>query len=151
MLYLHNKNNTLQFKMKYGSRAQVLHGTVEKTSSGMTAEKLTVNKNGKVVSKEKSKQAKKNFGKNLQMKLHSQAVKEVSKGRNDKRDLFVKNSNINKDIKKRYHELLRLNDLPIQPVRRASKTGKKRARRAIKRKAPTKKLSNRAKKGGWFY
>ena len=42
-----------------GSRAQVMHGTAEKTSGGLTKSDLKYNKWGKIVSKVKSNQAKK--------------------------------------------------------------------------------------------
>ena len=37
-----------------GSRAQVMHGTAEKTSGGLTKDQLTYNKAGRIVSKKKS-------------------------------------------------------------------------------------------------
>merc|ERR1712024_92566 len=43
------------------AKVSVFRGTKEKTASGMTKEKLTKNKNGKVVSKAKSAAAKKRY------------------------------------------------------------------------------------------
>jgi hypothetical protein len=37
-----------------GSRAQVMHGTAEKTSGGLTKDQLAYNKAGRIVSKKKS-------------------------------------------------------------------------------------------------
>ena len=112
--------------------------------------KLKKNTNGKIVSKAKSAQSKARMAENPRMKLRSQAVREVIKGRNDRSDLFVKGSQINKDVKTRYEELLRKNNLPVKAVRSKSKTAK-RAKSASKRKSPTKKRARRATKGGWFY
>ena len=49
----------LNYKMVVGSRAQVMHGTADKTSGGLTAKDLKYNKNGKIVSRKKSASAKK--------------------------------------------------------------------------------------------
>lgn len=47
-------------KMKrVGSRAQVMHGTAQKTSGGLTKKDLKMNKWGRIVSKAKSAKAKK--------------------------------------------------------------------------------------------
>lgn len=48
-----------------GSRAQVMHGTAKMTSGGLTKSDLKYNKNGNIVSKKKSEDAKKNINKNL--------------------------------------------------------------------------------------
>jgi hypothetical protein len=42
-----------------GSRAQVMHGTAEKTSGGLTKKDLKYNKWGRIVSRRKSSEAKK--------------------------------------------------------------------------------------------
>jgi hypothetical protein len=47
------------FEMTIGSRAQVMHGTAEKTSGGLNKSDLKYNSNGKIVSKKRSMQAKK--------------------------------------------------------------------------------------------
>ena len=39
---------------KIGSRAQVMHGTAEKTSGGLTKSDLKYNKYGRIVSRKKS-------------------------------------------------------------------------------------------------
>jgi len=39
---------------KVGSRAQVMHGTAEKTKGGLTKENLKYNKSGRIVSRKKS-------------------------------------------------------------------------------------------------
>ncbi len=114
------------------------------------SDKLKKNKSGKIVSKAKSAQSKARMAENPRMKLRSQAVKEVIKGRNDRSDLFVKGSQINKDVKTRYEELLKKNNLPVKAVRSNSKTAK-RVKSASKRKSPSKKRARRATKGGWFY
>ena len=44
---------------KTGSRAQVMNGTAEKTSGGLTKKDLKYNKWGRIVSRRKSSQAKK--------------------------------------------------------------------------------------------
>jgi len=41
-----------------GSRAQVMHGTADHTSGGLTKSDLKYNKNGKIVSRKRSTQAK---------------------------------------------------------------------------------------------
>ena len=45
--------------MVVGTRAQVMHGTADKTSGGLTSKDLKYNKGGKIVSKKKSGSAKK--------------------------------------------------------------------------------------------
>jgi len=42
-----------------GSRAQVMHGTANHTSGGLTKKDLKYNKNGRIVSRKKSMKAKK--------------------------------------------------------------------------------------------
>ena len=116
------------------------------------SDKLKKNKSGKIVSKAKSAQSKTRMAENPRMKLRSQAVREVIKGRDDRSDLFVKGSQINKDVTTRYEELLRKNKLPVKAVRSKSKTAKRaRSKSASKRKSPSKKRARRATKGGWFY
>lgn len=46
-----------------GSRAEVMHGTAIKTSGGLTKKHLKYNKAGRIVSKHKSRTAKKEFHK----------------------------------------------------------------------------------------
>lgn len=48
-----------QYKIRVGSRAQVMHGTAMKTSGGLTKKDLKYNKHGKIVSVKASKSAKK--------------------------------------------------------------------------------------------
>lgn len=50
--------------MKEGTRAQVWHGTAEKTSGGLSKNDLIKNKHGYIVSKNKSEYMKKNPNKN---------------------------------------------------------------------------------------
>ena len=45
--------------MTVGSRAQVMHGTADKTPGGLTKSDLKYNKAGRIVSKKKSMKAKK--------------------------------------------------------------------------------------------
>ena len=45
--------------MKVGSRAQVMHGTADHTSGGLTKKDLKMNKWGRIVSRKKSTMAKK--------------------------------------------------------------------------------------------
>lgn len=45
--------------MTIGSRAQVMHGTADKTAGGLTKGDLKYNKSGRIVSKKKSMKAKK--------------------------------------------------------------------------------------------
>jgi hypothetical protein len=40
---------------RIGSRAEVMHGTAEKTTGGLTKDKLQYNKYGRIVSVQKSK------------------------------------------------------------------------------------------------
>ena len=49
-----------KFKLRIGSRAQVMHGTAKMTGGGLTKSKLKYNKRGKIVSKKASRIAKKN-------------------------------------------------------------------------------------------
>lgn len=42
-----------------GTRAEVMHGTAQRTSGGLTKNDLKYNKSGRIVSKKKSQQAKK--------------------------------------------------------------------------------------------
>lgn len=46
-------------RQRVGSRAQVMHGTAQKTSGGLTRKDLKMNKWGRIVSKAKSAKAKK--------------------------------------------------------------------------------------------
>jgi len=46
-------------EMLIGSRAQVMHGTAHKTAGNLVKEDLIMNKHGRIVSKAKSKTAKK--------------------------------------------------------------------------------------------
>ena len=45
--------------MQIGSRAQVMHGTANHTSGGLTKGDLKYNKHGRIVSRKKSQKAKK--------------------------------------------------------------------------------------------
>ena len=45
--------------MTVGSRAQVMHGTADRTSGGLTRKDLKMNKWGRIVSRAKSSKAKK--------------------------------------------------------------------------------------------
>lgn len=51
-------NNTLRVR---GSRAQVMHGTLEKTSGGLTKSDLEYNKHGRIVSKKRAQTMRKNM------------------------------------------------------------------------------------------
>ena len=53
--YIKNK----KYKELFGSREQVVNGTAYKTTGGLTTENLVMNKNGRIVSAEKHKTAKK--------------------------------------------------------------------------------------------
>lgn len=131
-----------------GSRAKVLHGNASNTSTGMTANKLTISKTGKVVSKIKSEQAKVRMKENARMLLRAQAVKEVRQDRDDVADLFKKNSKINQAVKKRYVELLKENNIPIKPIRSKSTTGKNLRKKS--KKTTTTKKSGGKKKFFWY-
>merc|ERR1712183_481361 len=61
------------------ARSQVLKGRKEKTASGLTKEKLTKNKRGKIVSKKASANGKKAYGK---IKAWTQAVQAARKALN---------------------------------------------------------------------
>merc|ERR1719183_1033667 len=62
----------------HGAKARVFRGAKERTSGGLTKEKLTKNKLGKVVSKAKSAASKKNFA-NSPLKKWADAVKAARK------------------------------------------------------------------------
>ena len=53
--YIKNK----KYKELFGSREQVVNGTAYKTTGGLKTENLVMNKNGRIVSAEKHKTAKK--------------------------------------------------------------------------------------------
>jgi len=53
--YIKNK----KYKELFGSREQVMNGTAYKTTGGLTTDDLVMNKNGRIVSAEKHKTAKK--------------------------------------------------------------------------------------------
>jgi hypothetical protein len=53
--YIKNK----KYKELFGSREQVMNGTAYKTTGGLTTNDLIMNKNGRIVSAEKHKTAKK--------------------------------------------------------------------------------------------
>ena len=135
--------------MTNGSRVQVMNGNADKTASGMTKNDIKLNpKTGRYVSKAKSAQAKKRMAGNKRMQLRKQATKEVTKGRRDIKDLFkAGDTRIKRDVRKRYEELLRKNNLPV--TIKKSKTVKKRAATGSKKKPKSRK--NKAKRGGWFY
>jgi hypothetical protein len=71
--------------MQIGSRAQVMHGTADHTSGGLTKNDLKMNKWGRIVSRKKSMRAKKD---NRLVKLGFKTVKGkfgVAKTRKNKR------------------------------------------------------------------
>ena len=132
-----------------GSRAQVMHGNADKTNTGLRKSQLIRNpKTGKYVSKAKSLQARKRRKGNLKMQLRSQAVKEVTKGRKDSRDIFKKGSKINKDINVRYQQLLEMNADKIKKAEASNKTLKNKVNSNRKR---SRRNSRKANKGGFFY
>ena len=147
--------------MANGSRVKVMNGNADKTASGMTRDDIKLNpKTGRYVSKAKSAQAKKKMAGNKPMQLRKQATKEVTKGRKDVRDLFkAGDTRIKRDVRERYEELLRENNLPVTaPKKKKKKTVKKRATTASKKRKPTKsakpkpkKKPSRSRGGGWFY
>tara|TARA_B110000285_G_scaffold173080_2_gene193926 strand:- start:542 stop:820 length:279 start_codon:yes stop_codon:yes gene_type:complete len=49
----------MDFNMRVGSRAQVMNGTAKQTTGGLKKANLKYNKSGRIVSKKKSVQAKK--------------------------------------------------------------------------------------------
>lgn len=54
-----NRRHTKKFEMKYGSPAQVMHGTAEMTSGGVTKAGWMYNKHGRIVSRARHSLAKK--------------------------------------------------------------------------------------------
>lgn len=91
-----------------GSRVQVLRGNAEKTSTGMTADKLKKNSSGRVVSKSKSKLSEQSFKHNDSLQMRQIAVSELS-GRSDFRDQFkAGNNKMKRDIAHRHTELMAL-------------------------------------------
>jgi len=54
-----NRRHTKNFEIKYGSPAQVMHGTAEMTSGGVTKAGWMYNKHGRIVSKARHSLAKK--------------------------------------------------------------------------------------------
>lgn len=145
--------------MVNGSRVQVMNGNADKTRSGLTKADIKFNpKTNRYVSKAKSAQAKKKMAGNKRMQLRKQATKEVTKGRKDVSDLFkAGDTKIKRDVRKRYEELLRQHNLPVNAPKKKSsskksstKTVKKRSAKNRKGKSNSKK-SKKAKRGGWFY
>ena len=146
---------------KKGSRIQVLRGNADKTSTGMTANKLTQNSNGRVVSKAKSVQGKTNIKGNPNMLFRQIAVQELST-RDDAQDMFKAGNNKMKEaVAKRHKELL---NLPIEERKRllkehANKSAKKNNNKSAKKNnnKSAKKNNTRTKKkkntsrGGLFY
>ena len=70
--------------MKVGSRAQVFHGTAEKTVGGLTKKQLKKTKDGRIVSRKASRSL------NPTIKAWSQATKKVMKDRKSKKFTPVK-------------------------------------------------------------
>ena len=92
--------------MTVGSKAQVLHGTADKTSGGLEKKHLKKNPDGRIVSKKQSK------GLHPKMKAWGDATKIVMDAR--KSDKFVsikKGSALYKKVKKEYKDLLKKRDL----------------------------------------
>ena len=87
--HIHGKT----FELLEGSRAQVWHGTAYKTPGGLTKDKLLYNKHGRVVSRKKHTQAKKEkrlekhgfFAKKGQFGAVEKSVKHHRKSRKGKR------------------------------------------------------------------
>ena len=144
--------------MVNGSRVQVMNGNADKTRSGLTKADIKLNpKTGRYVSKAKSAQAKKKMAGNKRMQLRKQATKEVTKGRKDVSDLFkAGDTKIKRDVRKRYEELLRQHNLPVNAPKKKSSSKKSSAKTVKKRSAKNNrkgksKKSKKAKRGGWFY
>jgi hypothetical protein len=55
------KKEVAKFDRRYGTRDEVWAGTAEKTKGGLTRDKLTLSRNGRLVSKVKSEQARANY------------------------------------------------------------------------------------------
>ena len=66
--FYHIKQNGGKFSQRQGSRAQVMHGTALQTTGGLQKSDLVYNRSGKIVSKAKSKTAKKENGSRLKKK-----------------------------------------------------------------------------------
>jgi hypothetical protein len=66
-----------------GSRAEVMHGTAIKTSGGLTKKHLKYNTAGKIVSKHKSRNAKKAFHKVKKAFKESPLFKRLTKRNKD--------------------------------------------------------------------
>jgi len=62
-------------KMVVGTKAQVWHGTADKTSGGLTRDKLMQNKNGEIVSKAQHLHGKKQMAKMMRSKEHAHKFK----------------------------------------------------------------------------
>ena len=92
--------------MTVGSKAQVLHGTADKTAGGLEKKHLKQNPDGRIVSKKQSK------SRNPKLKAWGDATKIVMDAR--KSDKFVsikKGTALYKKIKKEYNALLKKRDL----------------------------------------
>jgi hypothetical protein len=122
-----------------------MNGNADKTASGMTKNDIQLNpKTGRYVSKAKSAQAKKKMAGNKRMQLRKQATTEITKGRKDVGDLFkAGDTRIKRDVRKRYEELLQMNNLPV--------TSSKKRNTVKKRPSTASHKPSRARGGGWFY
>ena len=66
--------------MVVGTKAEVWHGTADKTSGGLTKDKLMKNKNGRIVSKRKHEIGMKMFKENKLQPLTKEALAEIRVG-----------------------------------------------------------------------
>ena len=99
--------------MVVGTRAQVMHGTADKTSGGLQKKDLKYNKGGKIVSKKKSGSAKKD----------NRLVKRDTKPKRVSLGLFIR---VRMNPKKRRNLLERV---PLRKVRRKDKGLKRNKKR----------------------
>jgi len=84
--YIKNK----KYKELFGSREQVMNGTAYKTTGGLTTDNLLMNKNGRIVSADKYKTAKKE----MRLKKYGYSAKKGKFG-------YVKTTGKNKTRRKK--------------------------------------------------
>jgi hypothetical protein len=92
--------------MTIGTKAQVLHGTADKTSGGLEKKHLKKTTDGRIVSKKQSK------GMHPKMKAWGDATKVVMDGRKSTKFASIKKGTaLYKKINKEYKALLKKRDL----------------------------------------
>ena len=78
-------NESEKFERRYGTRDEVWQGIAEKTRGGLTKDKLTLSRTGRLVSKLKSEQAREAYKKYGFRKREEEAKEEQKKAAKPKR------------------------------------------------------------------